>query len=169
MSATIRLVKCTGVNAATETDLGATPGIALKSNDTAVNDTTSYPVTIPAVSSGYSYENYLRWRCTAAPDTQCTNFKYWGPAAELKAGADIYVNTAASGAGATPVNTASAVATVRQDPTHYSAATALSIAGTLTGIGQQSAYLVAQLVVDSAVATQGNAVQATHSYSYDEN
>lgn len=169
MAATIRLIKCTGENAATETDLGVSPGIALKSNDTANNDPTSYPVTIPTSGSGYSYETYLRWRCTAAPDTQCTNFKYWGPATILKTGAAIYVGTVASGSAATPVATESSNATTRQDPNYKTESTALSISGTLTATGHQTAYLCMQLRVDSETAEQGNANQATHNFSYDEN
>lgn len=169
MAATIRLVKCHGADAATETDLGASPANYLMSENSAGTDFTAHPVTIPGAGSGYSYEAYLRWRCTAAPDTQCTNFKYWGPASSPKTGADIYVGTVASGSQATPVQTESASATTRQDPNYYSAATALSIAGTLTDVGQQTAYLVQQLWVDSATATQGDCTQTTHNFSFDEN
>jgi len=170
MAATIRLVKCTSTNAATETDLGASPGVALKSNDTAVNDPTTYPVTIPPAGSGYSYETWLRWRCNVAPDTQVTNFEYWGPTSTPKASTAIYVGTVASGSATTPIDSQSSDAVTRQDAVYHGIAVddALAIAGTLTTIGHQTAYLVMQLRVAST-AVQGDCTQTTHNFSYDEN
>lgn len=162
MAATITIQACTGSNAGTENTV---TGVMMRSNDSHLTDKNN-PITIPTGATIHSYEKWLRWKCTVAPSTQCTNFKYWGPNTAPGTGLLLFVGTTAS--GATPVNTDSAVATTQQDTTHYSLATALSISGTLTTIGNETNYLVMQLDVANT-AGQGDIAQQTHNYSYDEN
>ena len=162
MAATIKLMCCTGTDAGTEAEV---TGIMFRSNDSSATDKNN-PITIPASGTTHSYEKWLRWKCTVAPDTQVTNFKYWGPNSQPATGLTIYVGT--TDTGATPTDNDSTVATTRQDTNHYSSATALSVSGTLTNVGDETDYLVMQLDVDST-ASQGDMPQQTHYYSYDEN
>ena len=163
MAATIIIKGCTGSNAATEATI---TGLMFRSNDS-VAVTKANPITIPA-SAGtvYSYEKWVRWYCSVAPDTQCTNFKFWGPNAIPGTGLIVYDGTNAT--GVTPVTTQSSKATTQQDTTHYSLATALAIGGTLTVGTDETEYLVLQLSVTD-LAGQGDMVQQTFNYAYDEN
>ena len=168
MAATIKLMVCNSTNAGVETDITGA-GIDYITADNALNTSgnrEAYPITIPAVGTAYSYEKWLRWKCTVVPDTQCTNFKFWGPASVPGTGLILYVGT--TDTGVTPVVTDSAVATVQQDTTHYDADHALAISGTLTLENDETNYLVMQLDVGST-AGQGNISQQEYGYSYDEN
>lgn len=169
MAATINLRVCTGTNASNE-NVGISPNataIAFRSNDVATySDFTSNPITIPAAGTNYSYEKWLRFRCSVAPTTQVTNFKVWGPNTQPGTGLTLYWGTTAT--GATPVDTDSTIATIRQDTNFYSSATAINVSGTLTASGQATDFLVMQLDV-GPTATQGNMAQQTYNYSYDEN
>lgn len=162
MAATITIQGCTGANAATEAAITA---LMFRSND-AVTVTKANPITIPTGAAVYSYEKWVRFKDTVAPAVQCTNFKFWGPNAVPGTGLKIYAGT--TNTGATPVNTASSVATTQQDTNYYDTAHVLAIPGTLTTINQETDYLVTQLQV-SNTAGQGDMAQQTFNYSYDEN
>lgn len=162
MAATVTIQGCTGTNAATEATITA---LMFRSNDS-VAVTTANPITIPTGSPVYSYEKWIRFKCTVAPAVQCTNFKFWGGSSVPGTGLKIYAGTTAS--GATPVNTASSVATTQQDTNYYDASHTLSISGTLVNVNDETNYLVTQLQV-SSTASQGNMTQQTFNYSYDEN
>jgi hypothetical protein len=162
MAATIIIKGCTGADAATEATITA---IMFRANDS-VAVTKANPITITTGVTTYSYEKWIRWYCSVAPDTQCTNFKFWGPNAIPDTGLMVYDGTNAT--GVTPVVTESAIATTRQDTTHYSLATALAIGGTLDAEAEETEFLVLQLRV-ADTATQGDMTQQTYNYSYDEN
>lgn len=163
MAATIIIKGCTGTDAATEATITA---IMFRANDS-VALTKANPIVIPATAgTNYSYEKWIRWYCSVAPDTQCTNFKFWGPNAIPDTGLLIYDGT--TNTGVTPITTVSTTATTRQDTNHYSLGTALSIAGTVTSGGEETDYLVLQLRVDET-AGQGDMTQQTFNYAYDEN
>lgn len=128
---------------------------------------TSNPITIPAdATNAYSYEKWLKFQLgTTEPDTQVTNFKFWGGGAAIDTGnvLDYYKTT----------NTyvQPALATTNNGYTAVTAATAgakASVAGTLNTSGEASSYLVMILEVNS-LASQGNMDQQTYNYSYDEN
>ena len=162
MPATITLQVCNGLNAATESTV---LGVMMRANDSAATDVAN-PITVPTGAPVYSYEKWLRFKCTAPPVTQVTNFKYWGPNSLPGTGLVLFAGTNAT--GVTPVTTASAVAVTQQDTNYYSAGTALGFGGTLVNINDESEYIVLQLQV-SSTASQGNIAQQTHNYSYDEN
>ena len=162
MAATITIMGCTGENAATEATI---TGLMMRSNDS-VAVTKANPITIPASTSVYSYEKWLRFKDTVAPANQCTNFKYWGP--NTVPGTGLILNAGTTDTGATPITTVSSVATTQQDTNYYDTSHQLSIGGTLTAQNQETDYLVLQLVVAST-AGPGDIVQQTHNFSYDEN
>lgn len=162
MAATIIIKGCTGAGAGTEATITA---IMFRTSDSVATDKNN-PIVITAGATTYSYEKWIRWYCSVAPDTQCTNFKFWGANAIPDTGLMVYDGT--TDTGVTPVVTESAVATTRQDTTHYSLATALSIGGTLTAQTDETNYLVLQLRV-ADTATQGDMTQQTYNYAYDEN
>jgi hypothetical protein len=162
MAATIVIRGCTSENAGTEATITA---LMFRANDSVEVDKNN-PITIPAAGQVYSYEKWIRWMCTVAPDTQCTNFKFWGANSIPDTGLTVYDGT--TDTGVTPVTTQSAVATTQQDTNHYSSATALAIAGTLTTENDETDYLVLQLKV-ADTAGQGDIPQQTFNFSYDEN
>jgi len=161
MAATITIQACTGTNAATEATV---TGITMRANDSAVNDTAN-PIVVPGSGTARSYEKWIRFKCTVAPSTQVTNFNYWGPNAIPGTGTLLFVGT--TDTGVTPVVTDSSVATVQQDTTHYSLATALAITGTLVNQNDETNYIVFQMDVINT-AEPGSITQQTHNYSYDE-
>ncbi|MCK9568822.1 hypothetical protein M0R72_07775 [Candidatus Pacearchaeota archaeon] len=156
-------LKCTGTGAATETDCSAHP--CLLSADIVSTDQASYPIKAP-VSGGdpsYSFELWVKLRCTAAPDSYCENFTIYGPdhsPSYLDTPADkVTINIGTTATGATPVNTASSVATARQDTTHYSVGTALAIPvdpvdSKINAVNEETNFIVMQLKVEEG-ATQG--------------
>lgn len=162
MAATITIQGCTGSAAGTEATITA---LMFRSND-AVTVTKANPITIPTGAAVYSYEKWVRFKCTVAPAVQCTNFKFWGGNSIPGTGLKIYAGTTAS--GATPVTTVSSVATTQQDTNYYDTSHQLSIGGTLVNINDETDYLVTQLQV-SSTATQGDMTQQTFNYSFDEN
>ena len=162
MSATIQLLVCTGANAATET---VATGIMLRSNDSAATDK-SNPIVVPSAGTSRSYEKWIRWKCTVAPSTQCTNFKYWGPSTTPGTGLTLFAGTTATGAA--PSNSDSSVATTQQDTNYYDSSHTLAVSGTLTGTNQKTDFVVLQMDVIST-ASAGDIAQQTHNYSYDEN
>lgn len=162
MAATIIIKGCTSTNAATEATITS---IMFRANDSVATDKNN-PITISSGVTTYSYEKWIRFYCSVAPDTQCTNFKFWGPNAIPDTGLLVYDGT--TDTGATPVVTESTVASTRQDTNHYSLATALAIGGTLTSETDETDYLVLQLRV-ADTATQGDMTQQTYNYAYDEN
>jgi hypothetical protein len=126
----------------------------------------SYPVAIPSTPSdpaNYSYECYLQLECTVAPDTKVENLKVYGPNTPIVASSDsanpyVSLRLGTTGTFTTPVQTASSVASNRQDTTYYSVATALSV-GVVPGdslidaINERSNYIVVQLKVINGAST----------------
>lgn len=152
----------------TETDITGT-GIDFITADNCLNTSgnrTSNPITIPAAGFAFSYDKWLKFELgTTEPDTQVTNFKFWGAGTEPEAGVvlDYYKTT---NTYATP-----ALATTNAAYTAVSTATAgakASITGTLNTQGEATQYLVMMLQVSTG-ASQGNMTQQTYNYSYDEN
>jgi hypothetical protein len=151
-----------------ETDITGT-GVDFITADNCLNTSgnrTTNPITIPAAGFAYSYEKWLKFELgTTEPDTQVTNFKFWGAGTEPEAGVvlDYYQTTSTY---ATP-----ALATTNTAYTAVSTATSgakASITGTLNTQGEQTDYLVMMLEVSTG-ASQGNMAQQTYNYSYDEN
>lgn len=160
MAATVTIRVYTGTNAATMSS--AVTGIDFISADNATNslgNRTTYPIT----AGNRSYEKWLKARIDVAPDNKCNNFKFWTDGG-VQSETTLYVGTTAS--GATPVATASSVATT--NATTYTSGSKLTWhAGDLTAIGNTTDYLVLQLATTSSCAA-GNWTQETLYYSYDE-
>jgi hypothetical protein len=165
--ADVNLICCNGAGEV-ETDITGT-GIDYISADNATNsigNRTANPITIPTSGFAYSYEKWLKFELgTTEPDTQVTNFKFWGTGAVIDSGnvKDYYkvTNTYATPAEATTTTGYTAV-------TAATSATKASISGTLNSQGDATQYMVMMLEVGTAAA-QGNMAQQTYNYSYDEN
>lgn len=168
MPATIKVMKCTSVDAGTETDVTGV-GVRLKSIDDATTAPESAPITIPDEGTVYSYETWLRFKCTVAPDNQCTNFKIWSLGNEIQEGkVKVSINTDAVDTGVTPVDTESIQGT-RGMFSDRNSESKIDVAGTLVNIDDETDYSVLQLEVDST-AVQGDISQSNEfNYSYDEN
>lgn len=166
--ADVNLMCLTGAGES-ETDITGS-GISYLSIDSSANDSstrTSNPITIPSSGYAYSYEKWLKWELgTTTPDTQCTNFKFWGSGeADIESGKILdYYKTTDTFATPAVATTNSTYTTVK---TATSAAKA-SVTGTLTAQGDATQYMVMMLEV-AAGASQGNITQQTYNYSYDEN
>lgn len=160
MAATITPRVFTGTNAATMS--GAVTGIDYISADNATNSLANRQAN-PVTAGANSYEKWMKFRCDAPPTTSCTTFKFWGPGSAVT-GATFYAGTTAS--GATPVATNSSVATT-DISTLTSSGAALSISGTLTTIGDLTAYLVLQMRTTGGISP-GAIAQQSYSYSFIE-
>lgn len=154
----------------TETDITGA-GIDFITADNCTNTSgnrTSNPITIPSAGFNYSYEKWLKFQCgSTEPDTQVTNFQFWGGGSEPEATVVIdyyrvtntYVQPALTTSKAVPSYTTVTDAT---------AGNKQAISGTLNTSGEATQYLVMTLEVSTA-ASQGNMGQQTYNYSYDEN
>ncbi len=133
--------------------------------NTSGNRTTN-PITIPAAGFAYSYDKWLKFELgTTEPDTQVTNFQFWGGGSAPEAGVvlDYYrvTNTYVQPAQMTTNTGYTAV-------TDATAGAKQAVSGTLNTQGETTQYVVMMLEVSTG-ASQGNMGQQTYSYSYDEN
>jgi len=102
---------------------------------------------------------------TTEPDTQVTNFQFWGAGTAPEAGVVLdYYKTISTYAEPEVVTTNAAYTAV----TGATEGTKASITGTLNTQGEVTDYLVMMLEVSTG-ASQGNMTQQTYNYSYDEN
>jgi hypothetical protein len=165
--AAFSLMKQTGASPGTEANTNWDVGLI--NDDSNSTDTGAYPIPVPETGYSYSYESWLRLKCTAAPDNAVANLKVWFAATSPATGVSLMIGTTAS--YATPTNEASTVATV--NATQYpDAGSALAI-GTpqsydeISAINEYSDYIIVQLRV-GPTAGQGNLpVQVLH-VRYDE-
>lgn len=72
MSATIEVIKQHGANPGSEASVS---GIALKSVDDVSTTAPNAPIVILDSGVNYSYESWVKFKCTVAPDNQVTSFK----------------------------------------------------------------------------------------------
>lgn len=175
--ASLKTVKCTGPNAATETDVNNAPYFL--SIDQASSDPGSYPIQSPLSYQDdpvRSYECWLRFELTSLPDSYIQNIKIYGPAVQPDFDRNpsnkltVYWGTSLS--GITPINTASTIATGIQHSQYNSVGTALTVPistpnGRLDAIGEKTDYLVSQLRVDYG-ASQGGMNLQLWSLTYEE-
>jgi len=165
--AAFSLYKRYGTSPGTETDTSWNP--CFLSSDLHSTNPGSYTIPVPETGYNYSYENWLRLKCTSAPDNAIANIKFWFAASDPGTGLDIMIGTTAT--YATPVDSASSVATV--DGTTYSDVSSALAWGTpqandkITAVAQYTDYLVMQLRI-GATANQGAMTTATMHYQYDE-
>lgn len=159
--AQLKCLKCTGTNAATETDCNKTP--TFLSVDAVDADPLSNPISAPldaGSSPTYSMENVLRWELTSAPDNYIESLKAFGPSLQPDWDAPtpnkMTVNWGTTQSPTTPTSNASSIATTSQHDNYYSAATGLSIPlvpgdNRLDAVGEKTYYLYSQLQLDFGV------------------
>jgi hypothetical protein len=137
----------------TEADAGtmsaAVAGIDMVSADNAINslgNRQAYPV----MAGTCSYEKWVALRVDTAPANGCAAFKIWGDGS-VAADSTFYFGVVDAASGATPVATASSVAT-----TDFTGVTSGAKAdwdtGSLTTIGQLTDFAVFQLSIDAGSA-----------------
>ena len=165
MAATIIVIKTHGASGY-ETESQDTI-FGLKSVDDHATAPADAPVQIPdSPGTNYSYECWMRFKCTAAPSNVCENFKVWSSGAAVGTGIVITVNSDAVNSYATPVVTDSAQGT-RVDFATKGSGAKISVAGSLVNIGDKSDFSVFQLEVAETAAPGDMADQIVY-YSYDE-
>lgn len=162
MAATIDVIKTYGTTGTPTEVVVTSPGL-LSTNDNAAPS--SSPVVVPMAGTNYSYECWLRFKCTVAPATQVTNFKIWSDGAAVATGVVITVNTDAVTTFATPVVTDSTQGT-RDDFANHGSGAKINVAGTLVNVGDKSDFSVFQLEVGTT-ASPGN-ISETVTFQYDE-
>lgn len=166
--AVFELDKCVGSNAGTEVDCSKHPTFLGESYPGAADGnihtlvTSSYPVRVPpepasppTANAQYSYEVWLRWKCTGAPTTACQNFKFWTSSTDKPDGptpgaCTIYAGIAS--AAATPVKTKSSIATVSVHDHYIDVGSALAVPvvpgdSVINAVNEQTKWLVLQLEV----------------------
>ena len=132
-----------------------------------------YPVAIPSgTDSSHSYENWLKIKCTQAPDNYCENFKIYGPTDPPGRGCFIYLGTASNRSTPTPTINQSNVATARSDIRFYDVGTAIDIpvsinGGKITAVGDKTDFVIFQLKLFSSAIPGAIGIQAYH-LVYDE-
>lgn len=172
--AAFEAVKCTGVDAATET--ASDNSFFFLSADVVTETPGNYPIRVPNSGSVRSFENWFRLRCTSAPQNYCENFKVWGPQNPPDVPAPdnkltIYIG--AANVGATPTDAISTVATQAvhdSEDGHWEQGNALmfdSDSQKIQNIGDETDYIVLQLDVGAAAAANSMELQLL-SYAYEE-
>jgi hypothetical protein len=164
MAATIVVIKTHGALGYETESQDTTFG--LKSVDDHATAPADAPVSIPDIGTNYSYECWMRFKCTVAPSNTCENFKVWGSGAAVETDLVITVNSDAVNTYATPVNTDSAAGT-RVDFATKGSGAKISVAGDLVNIGDKTDFSIFQLEVDP-LASPGDMADQTVYYSYDE-
>lgn len=124
----------------------------------------SNPVSVPSSGTNYSYERWMRAKFSGTFN-QIDNMKIWHDAGTLS-DANLNLKAGVGTTYATPVNTASSVATTTLTGWDTEGE-ALNITNVLTAAGY-SKYLVQQLVVPSTVTTPGDIGSQTIKMRYDE-
>jgi hypothetical protein len=171
MVATFRWKVYTGTNAATESPDAAPGSNAANLNfmtadayDSAGTDYQTYPITVPAASTAYSYERWLRAHLSGTFNL-INNMKFWKSAGTLSDAA-LAIKAGTSLTGVTPVVTVSTIATA-DVPTVVGSALDPTPSGGLSAAGY-SKYIVMQLHVPSTVTTPGDIGSQTFTFRYDE-
>lgn len=160
MAAVLSLRVRTGTSPGTESS--AVTGIDLISADNATNSLANRQAN-PITVGTRSYEKWVYLKVDTAPANAVANFKIWGDGG-VAANTTLYWGT--TGTYATPVNTASSVATTNFN-TVTSGAKGTWDAGSYSALNAVTNYSVFQLDV-AAGASPGNWPTETVSYSYDE-
>lgn len=138
--------------------------IRLKTADDATVNS-SNPINVPPSGTNYSYEKWLRLKCTVAPSVQITNAKFYTDGANgFGTGIGLYAKAVTS--FSTPALGSST--TGYSDAFGYTSGAALALnAGTVTATGEFGDHTVLLMTVAST-ATQGQLTTETLTWSYDE-
>ena len=168
--ATLQCLKCTSTAAGTETDSSKNP--CFLNADIHSTDTSTYPVAAPLTTgtTSWSYEVWLRWKVTAAPDNYIQNFKFYGPTSQPDTLIILYDGT--SQTATTPVQTNSTFATGDQADLHNAVGNALTVpinesGNQLDAINEKTDWLVLQYEVQFG-APQGSIATQLFHVTYEE-
>lgn len=168
------LKQCYGTSTPlTETDTSKHPNFV--TSNAYESDPATHPIPVPQVAGqfAYSFEQHLRFVCTAAPDNSCDNFVVWGPNVQPDyPNNKVTIYWGVTGTETVPVATASTIATTTQHNNYYESGVALSLpvdnsAGAIESIGDKTEWLVAQLKVAFG-AQKGNLPTIVFYVEWDE-
>ena len=167
MAAIVQICEAHGAG---ETVTDNVSNINFGSGDVANLVPASYPITIPPTGTNYSYEKYIKIKCSGTYN-KVDNLQYWHSAGTPSTGVSFYASNTANTTYATPVNTLSTKAT-NAVPTSDPGTANIGIDGSFTGAFESSEtaysnYLVLQMRVAST-ASPGNMAQITWTFQYDE-
>jgi hypothetical protein len=173
MAATVQLKIYTGASAGTESPVGDAGNWNLMNQDLYDTTGTAYQaaanrITVPAADTAYSYERWMRLKCTGTFNS-ITNVLFYRSAGSLSdANLDLMAGVTAT--AATAVNTISgkALSTKEEWDTSGEALDITPAAGEITTATTYSKYAVVQLVAPSTVTTPGDIGSQTITFSYDE-
>jgi len=164
MPATIQIIKTYGAGPtgteADDTEFG------LKVVDDHATAPEDAPIVVPSSLLNYSYESWMRFKCSVAPSNVCENFKIWSSGTSVGTGLEITVNSDAVDAYATPVITESAAGT-RVNFASHGIGAKIDITGSLVNNGDKTDFSVFQLEV-GPTAGPGDITDQTVYFSYDE-
>jgi hypothetical protein len=119
----------------------------------------------PGSGTNYSYERWLRFVFTGTFNL-IDNIKCWKSAGTLS-DVNLTIKAGETTTGATPVDTASSIATSTL-PTTEGAAIDITPTNPIDTSGEKTDYLVLQLNIPSTVTTPGDISSQTLSIRYDE-
>lgn len=174
--AVLRLLKCTGTSAGTETDVVNAPNFLW--DDEVESNPALSPIPAPQTPAGApsrSMECVLRWELTTLPDTRLEDLRLWGPGQQPDSPVNkltIYVGLTAS--PTTPTRSDSSIAVTRQDTNYFGPGTGEYLTITtadsndyLDASTTKTHHLYLQLDVDYG-ATQGNMPTQLFMFRYSE-
>ena len=177
-TAAFNLMKCTGTDAGDQTNSVRNP--CFINTDEHSTGTGTRQVAVPATgaSANYSYENWLLLECTAAPNNQVVNVKFWGPSQQPDyadtPGNKITVLAGTTGTGVTPKDTVSTVATTTQHDNYngpgvgeYLAIDVVPGDAKIDAVGEETEFIVLQLKVEAG-AQRGDGATVPFMIGYDE-
>jgi len=174
MAATIKLICCSGENAGTETEVTEISFLNTDSCVSSDEERVNYPVTVPTSGYNRSYEKWIRFKCTVAPDNRCSNFKFYGsntPPKDSSGNADITnrlsIWAKTTDTGATPSKPSDDSGFTECSTNYYDSDHALSVSGTLENVGDETDYVVLYLRVGPDTV-QGNMESYTFYYEWSE-
>ena len=175
--ASLVCLKYTGVSPGLATDSSKRPNFVSVDEHEPVSG--NAPVSAPidlASSPNSSFENYLRWKCTARPENQIINFKAYGPPTQPDAGSSpankVTVYWATTDTYTQPSADVSVVATTPQHSNYYDGSSALAIGLTevddkIDAVDETTDFLVAQVQVVFGAA-QGTVPDIVNAVTYEE-
>ena len=174
MAATVTVAETNGDSGSPSTTDSVT-NMNFGSTDATSLTVATYPITIPAAGTNYSYDKYFRLKVGGTFNT-VDNFQFWKSSGAYVTGEDIYGSQGdTTTAYVTPQNAsanAKADASIpTADPGGASSGN-ISKGGSLTGqftgsTGGYTDYLILQMRIAST-ASPGNVNQKQFTFSYDE-
>ncbi len=171
MVATVQIIEKNTTVPAITVKSGGT--VRFKNADDAIVDTAN-PMVIPTGSPDFSFEKWLRFRVTVAPDTQIDNLEVYsdGTTANFGTGVNTYAKRVTSFSTLGPQEIATTTSYTGAGGGEFFTLTSaspldMSSNATITTTGEFGDHLVMKLSVDST-ASQGALTPETLTFRYDE-